>query len=377
MIKGFKVFICGIFFIGLFFVLTQSVSADNSSDQLGATEIVNGNYYVTGSTVEVIGQVLSDVFVFGGTVEILGPVGGDVLVAGGNVRIQGPVQGNVRVVGGTVEISSQVSKNVLAGAGTLRLMPGSVVLGHLTAAAGTLEMAGTIEGSVKAAGGLINLSGIVKGPAEYWLGKDGQFKISSGAVMADQITYHSYNQAVIAEGAQLSYPLQFIPISEKNSAKPAVWWNWLVAIFSALVLGMVLFSWWPKTLQATAEVIIKRPWVSLGWGAVWAVFVPLLSIIFLITVIGWPLAVLLVIFYIAGFIVVPVLAGLVLINLLKINGLFSKFFGKWPGLVLLFVGIILYEIIAQVPYLGMVFVILAALAVWGALWQIVRLSFNK
>ncbi|MFZ5391302.1 MAG: hypothetical protein ACOZAJ_03455 [Patescibacteria group bacterium] len=346
---------------------------------LPSQEIINGNYYASGSTVQVQGQVLSDVFVAGGTVEVSGDVGGDVFVAGGTVRITGRVAGNVRAVGGTVEILGLVEKNVLVGAGTLKLMSGSSILGHVTVGAGTLEMAGTVEGSVKAAGGLINLLGTIKGPAEYWLGKDGQFNIGSQAVLLEQVIYHSQSQAqaTIADGAQLSYPLDFSVIPLKDYPKTNNWWNWLVGIFSSLVVAMVLFTWWPKFLQTTSDFIINRPWASLGWGAVWAVFAPLLSIIFLITVIGWPLAVLLIVAYIVGLIIVPVISGLVVANFLKTFKPVNKIISRWPVLLIFFLGIILYKTVVSLPYLGGLISILAGLAVWGALWQRIRLSFDK
>lgn len=345
----------------LMLVPVASRAADTVT--LPADQHVPGNYYVSGSTVEIDGEVGSDLVVAGGTVVVKGPIGGDVIVAGGNVRLLGPVTGNVRGLAGTLEVATSVGHNITVAADKLVLAPGSEVLGHITAAANQMAFAGKVGGSVQAAGGTVQMSGTVNGPVVLWLGQQGSLELTKTAVVNGPFTYHGPAPAQIATGAKLASAPQFIPWVASNSNR-GWWWGKLVGLFSSLVLGLVVVSLLPRKVMEVAEQAVTKPWSSLGWGALWAIAVPLTVVVLLITLIGISVAAVLAAFYLIGLVVARVAAGAAVAWWLK-----SRFKGaldKWSPLVLVLSGIVLFSLLSTLPLVGLI----GTLWGWGALLQV-------
>ena len=73
-----------------------------------ASQVVNGDYFAFGGTVEIAGTINGDLYASGGQVVIDGTVNGDVLVAGGRVSLSGSVSQDVRAAGGQVTISGRL-----------------------------------------------------------------------------------------------------------------------------------------------------------------------------------------------------------------------------------------------------------------------------
>jgi len=63
---------------------------------LPASQVVDGDHFAFGKTVEISGTINGGLYVSGGQVVIDGRVNGDVLVAGGRVSLSGTVSQDVR-----------------------------------------------------------------------------------------------------------------------------------------------------------------------------------------------------------------------------------------------------------------------------------------
>ncbi|MDZ4229860.1 MAG: polymer-forming cytoskeletal protein, partial [Candidatus Veblenbacteria bacterium] len=310
-----------------------------------------GNYYTAGNSVEVAGSVESDLIVVGGSVVVSGAVGGDVIVAGGKVRLSGPVGGNVRVLGGDVDIIGIVERNVMVAGGNVRLSESGQVKGQVTAAAGNLELRGKVGGSVLAAAGMVVLAGEVEGPVTVYLDSEGVLEVRESAVTGGAFTYYGTKQAQVAEGAQLHEAPQFHEFTPRTHSRGLWWWGKLFAIFSALVLGMVLVSLAPKKVQEAAEEALASPWRALGWGALWAVLVPVAVVILLITIIGLPLAVVLVALYVIGLLLASVVAGAAVGWYIKSRSA-QSWFARQSLMLVVLSGIVIFRLFTFIPFVG-------------------------
>jgi cytoskeletal protein CcmA (bactofilin family) len=353
------------------FALVLPVLASNAEDNvnLPTDKVISGNYYTVGQTVEINGRVESDLVVAGGNVLVSGEVGGDVLALGGNVRIIGPVSGNVRILGGNVEIAGPVGHNVMIGAGKLIILPSSQIQGHITAGAGTLEVNGLVEGDVLVGASNVKITGNVKGAVDVWLEHNGILNISKTAVLESQLVYHGNTQAQIEQGAKLAQAPVFKEWN-KNAVEHGWWWGWLISLFGALVLGMVLMSLWSRQIMETGQEILTHTWPSLGWGAIWGVAVPIICIILLFTLIGIPLALVVVGLYFISCLVAQVIAGAAIGLLLKskIKGVMDK----WSNLVIVLIGIFMYRLLAGLPWVGGLVILAGTLLAWGAVLRVQR-----
>jgi len=329
-----------------------------------------GNYYGAGDTVEIAGSVKSDVIVAGGNVIVSGAVGGDVIAAGGNIRITGPVGGNVRVVGGNVEIYGTVARNVMVGSGTLVIGESAKISGQITAGSGTMEIRGLVQGGILAGSGAVILSGEIQGPINLYLDKSGSLDIRETTKTGSSFNYYGVKQAQVASGAQLAEAPQFHEFVTKP-AKPVWWWRFLISLFSALVLGMVLTSLIPGKLQEVITEALSNPWRSLGWGALWAFIVPIMVIVLMVTIIGLPLALVLAAIYFIGLILAPIVAGASLGWFIKSKS-GEGWLTKQRLLVVVLVGIFIYRLIVFIPFIGGLVGLVGALWAWGAILQVQR-----
>lgn len=329
---------------------------------------IAGNYYGAGNTVEIAGSIESDLIVAGGNVIVTGAVGGDVIAAGGNVRITGPVGGNVRAVGGNIEIYGTVARNVTVGTGTLVIGESAEIYGHVTTGAGALEVRGKIDGGLLAGSGAVIISGTVGGPINLYLDKEGTLDIRETAVTGGEFNYYGRQSARIAEGSQLAQTPQMHEFT-KQTPKPVWWWHYLISLFSLLVLGMVLVSLIPKKIQEVMDEVMTNAWRSLGWGVLWAVVAPIVGIILLVTVIGWPLAFALAAFYIFGLILAPAIAGATVGWYIKSKAK-DTWLGKQTLMVTVLVGIFVYRLIVFIPVLGGLVALVGTLLAWGALLRV-------
>lgn len=354
--------------LGILTIPAISRANANKSVYLPSGTTIDGNYYGAGDTVEIAGAVASDLIVAGGNVVIKGAVGGDAIVAGGNVRIIGPISGNVRVVGGNVEIVGTVARNVTVGAGSLVIAESADIAGHITSAAGSLEIRGKVQGSVLSAAGTVILSGEVKGPITLYFEKEGSFEIRETAKTGGAINYYGSKSASVSAGAQLQQSPEQHAITYKTNNQ-GWWWRYLISLFSALVLGMVLVYLIPTKVKEVIEEAISRPLPSLGWGALWAFVTPIIIIILMVTVIGLPIAIVLLAVYIIGLVLAPVIAGAAIGSYIQ-----SRFKESWLSkqsfLVMILIGIFIYRLVVFIPILGHLIGFFGALWAWGAILQV-------
>ena len=332
-----------------------------------------GNYYAAGQSVEVAGDVESDLVVVGGDVVVTGAVGGDVIAAGGNVRVTGPVGGNVRVFGGRVELAGTVERNVTAAAGELVLTNTSDVKGHVTVAGGKLDLRGRIGGSLLGAAGQVTAEGTVEGPATFWLDRQGTLDIREKAAFGKSLTYYSNQDAFVAQGASLSEQPQRHALPAPKRTKGG-WFGHLVSLFGSLVLAMVVVKLKPAWVQTVSGSVLQKPLQSLGIGAAWVVVTPIAFILLSVTIIGLPVAMLVLLAYVAGFILVPVIAGASVAEYLKRPGALSQGMSKLSPFVAVAIGIVVYKIVTLIPLVGGFICLVAVLLGVGAL---VRITFAK
>lgn len=254
----------------------------------------DGVYAAGGGSVRAGGMFNNDVLIGGGEVTISGPVKGDVLVGGGSVTISGDVGGSVRVAGGDVEITSKVGRNVLVAGGTVTLGDTSTVTGEVTSFSGELHMAGHVTKSLHAWAGSVIVSGKVDGNVEIHTaddcGKDPCVTVGSAAVIGGNLTYWAATDAQIQTGAVISGKTVRNPVAavEASQASKVFTGMRLWSLLSALLAGLLVAVFVPRTVRRVAATMTDRFWPSVGVGSIFFFLTPLGIILCLITLIGIP-----------------------------------------------------------------------------------------
>lgn len=371
------------FFI-LFFIIPFSASAfevkTDNSVFVAKDETVAGTLYAAGNTVTVDGTVTGDVICGAQTVNINGRVEGDVICGAQTININGYVGGSIRVAGNSININGTVARGVQAlGASIVLGTEASVgsdmfiagaagdirgnIAGDLHGVAETVIIAGQIDKDVK-----LRLSNRIKSEARgVKFREPDPLIITDEAVIGGNVYYTSGIKGKISETAVIggetghSSPKK---TSKKNFAVLSGWKK-LISIFSALIIGLVLISLWRKQIKQLTDKMLNDAGVSIGWGVVVMFITPILALLLIITIIGIPLAMIVICLWLIALYISKILVG-ILIG----RSLVEKFWkSKKDSLIwAMVVGVVVSWLIFSIPIIGW---LLCLVAMWwglGGMW---------
>jgi cytoskeletal protein CcmA (bactofilin family) len=342
-----------ILILPLFIALPVYAQSQNKNVLLGKDEVVNKDYFAGGETVTVLGTVNGDAYVAGGTVLVDGTINGDLLVAGGNVTVNGTVAQDVRAAGGNVTINGKVGQNVTMAGGNITLANNASVSGSVVMAGGQVSVLSSVGKGATLAGGQVTVGNSVGG--DVWAGV-GTLTLTPDANVAGNLHYISDTDATVLSGATIAGQTsrETPPQKSKDAMERSkgvakgIGAGFIFASFlSALVLGFLLITFFPRFMDSSSEQITKNPWRALGVGFLTYALFPFVFILLLITLVGIPLALIL------------LFAILLIAYLSKI--FFAYYVGKWiaqklnwksNNVVTLLLGLVVYYILTRIPVIG-------------------------
>lgn len=342
----------------------DTVSREFGSDYFGAggmlnlTEPVEGDACLAGGHVATASQVQGDLVAVGGEVSIGGAVGDDLYAAGGSVQFDAIVDGNARVAGGEVNVG-----------------PATVVAGGVSLTGGQIVFEGVAHEYLQAAGGSVRIDGEVIGDVEV---RAKELLIGPGARIGGRLIYRGPAQPTIPDGAVITGGVEFheeassrrfgaVRSEVRDAATGIGTFLWFLGVFVAGALFVLLL---PGFTTDAAAAIGRKPLPSLGLGLAILVCVPFVAVVLLITIIGIPVALLLMSLYLLVLFLGWVTAALFLAQ----RGLDVLRPGKpatrgWQLLALL-LGLLALWLVRQIPLVGGLIGFLALLAGIGALtWR--------
>ncbi|MDD5147421.1 MAG: polymer-forming cytoskeletal protein [Candidatus Daviesbacteria bacterium] len=338
-------------------------SGQNST--LFSNEVINQDYFASGSNVLVDGTVNGDAYLAGGSVILNGAVNGDLLVVGGNLNINGTVSGNIRAVGGNINLNGNVGRSVTIAGGSLTLSPQAQVAGSLTSAGGNINLLSPIGKGANLAGGMVNIGNEMGGDVNAGVN---QLSLAPTAKLQGNLIYWSENKANINPEASVSGKItQNIPKTQQYSGtgKAMVGFGAAFKFFSflsALLIGFLVLKLVPRFTNQMSEVVVDHWLLNLGLGLLVVAVTPILIILLLITVIGLPLAVLWIFFI--GF---GLWLAKIFISLALGRWMMKYFKQRWNVYLTFSLGLLVYYLITLIPVLGWLTGLLAALIGLGAL----------
>lgn len=336
----------------------QKAADSNKTDdseivRLSADVIVDHDYFARGPVVEISGTVNGDVYAAGGQILIEGTINGDVLAAGGTVTIAGVVAQDVRVAGGEVTIDGEVGRNVTIAGGTIQLTKAATVQGGLVVAGGKVRISAPIGRATRIAGGTVTISDRISGDL---LAAVGSLRLTSAAAVAGDLTYWSDESASIDPHAQIGGQVLRKTLPDDLRPSPQDLLGallgvrlalWLTSLVSTLVLGFLLLRFYPNATRNAVDRLRAQPMASLGLGVLAFVLIPILAALAAVTVVGLPLALILVAWYVIA---------LYLGRIFVIQGigqvLLTRLGKQTGGRRAFLVGLAVYFVFALIPFLG-------------------------
>ncbi len=361
------IFFCLFFFVSCLFAGQDEISAEQNVIVLASSEVHNGNYFAMGRSVEISGTVNGDVYAMGEQVVIDGIVNGDVLSCGGSIDISGKVSRNCRLLGGQVLISGDVCNNVTAVAGNMQLLPSASIGGNLVAVAGNIDLASSIGTDVTVIASSMRLSSHIKQNLQGYVGN---MRITSKAVIGGDVDYRSSTEAWIEPGASILGHVVHHPTFVHGLVKGTWIQKFLVGskilvilmnFLYTFVLGLIIYKMFPRNLDSALQVLNKYPLKAFVYGLMLLIFLPLASLVLLMTILGVPFALALIALNIIGFYTAKVYT-----IFWASNWALGKVGFKQNRLVRYFCGTVLYFGLTAIPIFGTIVAFTAMLFGLGA-----------
>jgi cytoskeletal protein CcmA (bactofilin family) len=296
---------------------------------------VSGNAFAAGGSVEVRERVEENAYVSGGDVTIAGDVGGNLFAAGGDVRLEGNVDGKVRAAGGGV-----------------RFAAGSRIGRDASFAGGSIEVNGEVDGDVRAYGENVWLNGPVGGDLRA---AGESIRVGPDARIAGDVVYRSRERIEIDPAAQVGGEIRKSGRGREwldRAGRGATIAGGITASLGMLLLGAILILGMPRFSREAGATVRHKPWQSIGLGCVMLFAVPFAVIVLMITLVGIPLALLLVFGYLAvlllGFLVGAIFLGDFALERLDA----AKLGSVWWRALFLLIALVAIALVKLVPFVG-------------------------
>lgn len=344
---------------------------------------INGDLFVAGNVVAINGPVSGSVFAAGNSVSIKGPVGGSVFAVGSSVDVASEVRGSIRIAGSNVTVSGKAMQNIFAFGSNIAIAPGSSTGWDLLVAGANASINGLVGRNARFDAVNVILGNQIGGDVEVTIAKDGSLSLAEGAKIMGRLNYNSpdQNQLSKSEGAtvlgETNWQEKEITPKEKPaklSYNPFFSFFKLASFFALIVLGLVFIYLIKKPTKQVAEKMIASPLLSIGWGLVFFVLIPFISFLLLFTIIGIPFAIIAMVMYFIAIYIAKVFVAVALGSYLM--GLINK--NKESGLALsLIVGLVVYFLLAALPYIGWLVKLLSLWWAWGALFMVKKDILKK
>jgi hypothetical protein len=351
--------------------------------------------FEAGAKTDLTRPVTGDFYAGSGTVTVNARIDGDLVAAGGTILVNditvlGFIGDDVRAFGGTITLSRNVSGDVLLMGGELTVDRDAIISGDLIVAGGKAILNGTVKGKVRLTGGEIQLKGITEGDLEAKGGKlvvnglvMGKASLSAQELtIGDQAKFYqdvAYWQPAgqIDFGSKVDGEARFDPTLATNLDQP----NWyflgfgsfIVALIylSAVLLLLFLFEYLaPQWLKKAGKNVHEDITGSLGRGILYLLGVPALAIVLLITLIGIPVGLFMLMLYGFSLAFAHVISSLVLVNWYN-----QRYGREWSRGQLVWAGLALFipvKLVTMIPVVGWLISILLVGAAFGAIIGSIR-----
>lgn len=314
-------------------------------------KVIEDNYLITGNFVTVRGTVKGDLFAFGST-----------------VNIEGIVEGNVFAAAGNVKVSGKIGKDLYIGAGNLEISKEAEIGNDLFVGAGQIDMNGKVNRNLMASGGRINFNGEMGGNAKLSVGEI-SFDQDNPAKIDGDLTYWNSKEIEIPSQVIIGGETIFKAIAKPNKKLGiiAIMGGKAISVLMTLIIGLIVVLLFPKKSAEVNKTMRGSFWRSLGIGFVFLAVVPVAAIILLASILGIPLALILMGAY-----------GLIL----YLGKVFAALFAgrlltgeNWHPSWSLVLGLILIAIIGFIPFVGSLAIFILFLLSLGAIVTIAQQTY--
>ncbi|HXH27039.1 MAG TPA: hypothetical protein VNG90_04015, partial [Candidatus Acidoferrum sp.] len=206
------------------------------------------------------------------------------------MSITGTVDGSVRLIGQTLNLDGAIGRSASVVAQTLTINQN--VMGDLSFAGNDLVANKNIGRDLGFAATSVTLNGRV---GRDITGTDKHLTFGPHAIVGGTVNYHSDENASLGQGAQVTaLHRTALPKTDRQSQPIWSFWgmvaSWLLFVAMSLFAALVFVLVCPRALRAASDRTHNRFGWALLAGIVGSIVAPILAIVLCFTIIGLPLA---------------------------------------------------------------------------------------
>jgi hypothetical protein len=327
----------------------DSVNVDSPTSQDG---------FFAGDAVSITGPVTGEAFVAGNTVSISQPIGRSAVVAGNTINITKGAGYNLFAAGNSISLDGEFGNDVYVAGSSVTIAPTAVIKGDLYIAGSTVTLAGVVNGNVHINSANV-ISSVKVGGSLTGVADSLQF---NGGSISKDFTYTSKNSAIdINKVAIGGTTTRQQPPTAKRQTAAATLARILTMLLSTLFFAAVLIALVPGLALNTLTGMANNWLTNLGIGAIVLFLTPILAGLAFAVVIGWKIALVLLLLYVAALLTAGVMSTLYVGSFLVQRFSLPRGDSIWVQLV---VGAVILAILQSIKFIGPLAGILVFLGVF-------------
>jgi hypothetical protein len=280
----------------LFLLLLSPTIGHAEEVSRGAYEaVIAGDYFGAGANASPGSTVEGDAFLAGAQVDLNKPVTGDALIAGGRVSISDRVGGDLYATGGRVMIDAPVAGNARLAGGHVEITKRGQVSGKATLVGGRVTVLGKVGRQLVVFGEYVMLDGEIAGNVTI---ASRALAIGPNARVSGKLTYRGSAPAQIDPAAVLTGGINYLSFDfEDETYQPVVrvmaWVGVVAFTIGLFLIGLLAIIMAPESTAHMSRLGRGRPISSLALGLVTIVCVPIVVVLLMLTIVGIPFAIML------------------------------------------------------------------------------------
>lgn len=265
----------------------------------GQAALIGGDYFAAGAHASPSSPVDGDAFIAAARLDLNLPVKGDVLIAGGDISLSDHVGGNAYVAGVNIVADASVAGNARLAGSHVEISRLGRVFGKTTLVGARVLMLGALGGQLIVLGEHVTLDGEVQGNVTI---AARTLSIGPNARVAGKLTYRGAFPAQIAPGALITGGLSYLSFDFEDEtyqpvARVLAWIGAIAFTIGLFLIGALAIISAPQSTAHISRLGRRRPIASIALGLVTVLLVPLASLLLMLTVVGLPFALMLVLLW--------------------------------------------------------------------------------
>lgn len=348
-----------------------------------ANEIVSHDLIAVGEEIEIRGEICGELITIGREINCRGIIEDDIIAIGHEIRAEGELGDNFRSIGGKIVVDAHIKGEITAFGKTVTLRENCLVEEDVLIGGNEIEIEGILKKNLKAYGSKIKIKSKIAGDVIL---KADRIVLHPDTAIVGNLTYTSANRIELKDNAQVG--------GEITWQKPAtgVWQKKLasfkgykyrliiksIMILPILFIGFVLIIISPKQVYITMQSMHKSPGKSMLLGFVFFICMPVCISIIFFTIVGIPLAMIVLMLYLIALYLSTFFAGMAIAT--AIFGLRKK-----SGRGFLMLGMILGSaaavLLSTIPiaggFIGLVLLIFGLGGIVTSRWQTFNMAREK